>query len=389
MTARRRNRLVLALGVIALAVAAVVIVRATSARTASRPTADEAPSAVPALPARAQPATPDPEVRWSSPVRGEPDGVTVSGSEIATVEFDEVRLLDLATGAAKWRVELAGLARARAAFTDNRVIVATRDDVVLLDRATGRRVGAVPFADAEHLDVTRAPDGRDIVVAANLDGALAGIDVASASARWTRSYAGSIVDPPATDAGLVVANWDVSTDTALRVLSASTGELVWDLELGASSTPPAIADGRVFVAAGESDADAVFVAFDATSGRPLWSGEFPAPWDQSGAPVVVAGTVYLLDRAGTVTAVDVVTGQPRWQTRTHTTVLYGRMVANARTLIFQTFDDHVVALDRATGKMVLGTAEDAFPIDVDATDDTLVVALRQGTPSRIEGRPAP
>jgi outer membrane protein assembly factor BamB len=143
------------------------------------------------------------------------------------------------------------------------------------------------------------------------------------------------------------------------------------------------------VAAGDTDGEAVLVGFDAVTGRPLWSGEFPAPWDQSGTPVVADDTLYVVDRAGTLTAVDVATGQPRWQTRTRTAVLYGRMVANARTVIFQTFDDHVVALDRTTGKVVLGTSESAFPIDVDATDDTLVVALRRGAPSRIEARPAP
>jgi outer membrane protein assembly factor BamB len=133
----------------------------------------------------------------------------------------------------------------------------------------------------------------------------------------------------------------------------------------------------------------VLVAFDAPTGRPVWSGEFPAPWDQSAAPVVADDTLYLVDRSGTVTAVDVATGQPRWQTRTHTSVLYGRLVANARTVVFPTFDAHVVALDRGTGKVVLGTAETAFPVDVAATDATIVVALRRGAPSRIEARPAP
>src|SRR6185295_5733761 len=107
-----------------------------------------------------------------------------------------------------------------------------------------------------------------------------------------------------------------------------------------------------------------FVAFDATTSNQLWSGTFPAPWDQSAAPIVADDTIYLLDRVGTVTAVDVVSGQPRWQTRTHTSVLYGRMATNARAVLFQTFDDHVVALDRATGKVLMATSEDAFPIDV-------------------------
>jgi outer membrane protein assembly factor BamB len=387
MKHRRTARLALLLVVLAAVVAAVVVVSALGPRASGRaaptsvtPTTFSEPVAAPSA---------DPEVRWSNPVRGEPDGATVSGAEVATVEFDEVRLLDLATGAAKWRAEVPGLARARAVFTVDRVVVATREAVVLLDRATGRRVGEVPFAEAEHLALTQTTDRRDVVVAANVDGAMAGIDVAGASARWSRSYQGSIVDPPAADAGLVVANWDLGTDTAMRVLSATTGEVVWDLALGASSTAPAIAGGRVFVAAGENDREAVLVAFDSTTSRPLWSGKFPAPWDQSGTPVVAGDTVYFVDRAGTVTAVDVESGQPRWQTRTHTTVLYARIVANARTLIFQTFDDHVVAVDRATGKVVSATAEDAFPVDVDATDDTLVVALRRGAPSRIEARSAP
>jgi outer membrane protein assembly factor BamB len=386
MKHRRTTRLIVVL------VALVTLGGTVYAIFGSRPRAGDGPAAnsvVPSVTAPAVAPAPEPEVRWSNAVRGEPDGITVSGSDVATIEFDEVRLLDLATGAARWRAELPGLARASAVFTSNRVIVATREAVVLLDRATGRRVGAVPFAEAEHLASTRAPDGSDIVVATNLDGAIAGIDVAAASATWSQSYPGSVVDRPAADGGLVVANWDLGTDTAMRVLSATTGKVLWDLALGSASTPPAMAGGRVFVAAGDADSEAVLVAFDATTSRPLWSGRFPAPWDQSGAPVVAGDTLYVLDRVGTVTAVDVESGQPRWQTRTHTSVLYARMVANARTVIFQTFDDHVVALDRTTGKVVSGTSEDAFPIDVAATDDTLVVALRRGAPSRIEARPAP
>ena len=386
MTRRRTLRLVLVLALAAVCIVAAFAVLAASMHTESSRTASDGRPASAAD--RDTAPAPDVEVRWSNPVRGEPDAVTVSGTDVATVEFDEVRLLDLATGAARWRIELPGLARARAVFTANRVIVATRDNVVLLDRADGRPVGAVPFAEAEHLVLTQA-GGRDVVVAANLDGAIAGVDVASAARSWLHAYDGAVVDPPAADGGLVVANWDLGVDTAMRVLSVGTGDVVWDLLLGPASTPPALAGGRVFVAAGEREEEAVVVAFDATSGDPVWYGEFPAPWDQAAAPVVAADTLYLLDRVGTVTALDVVTGMPRWRTRTHTSVLYGRMVANARTVVFQTFDDQVVALDRATGKVVSGTAEDAFPIDLAATDDTLVVALRRGAPSRIEARPAP
>jgi outer membrane protein assembly factor BamB len=386
MTRRRTARLVFVLLVLAAIAGALVGVGAF--RTRGRgPDSRSAPAPI-TLAEHAAASAPDPDVRWSNPVRGEPDGATISAPDVATVEFDEVRLLDLATGAAKWRVEIPGLARARAVFTADRVIVARGDALVLLDRATGRPVGTVPFAEAEHLVLART-DGRDVVVAANLDGEMIGIDVVHAASLWSRSYDGSVVDPLAADGGLVVANWELGTDTAMRVLSATTGEVRWDLALGSASTPPAISGGRVFVAAGDTDAAAVFVAFDAVTGNPLWYGEFPAPWDQAGTPVVAGDTVYLLDRVGTVTAVDVVSGEPRWQTRTHTSVLYGRMVANARTVIFQTFDDHVVAVERATGKVVSGTAEDAFPIDVDATDDILVVALRRGAPSRIEARPAP
>jgi outer membrane protein assembly factor BamB len=386
MTRRRVTRAVLVPGLVAVCAVVAFAVLAPRARTQANPAAAGRPPASTAD--RDSAPAPDVAVRWSNPVRGEPDGVTVAGTDVATVEFDEVRLLDLTTGAAKWRVEIPGLACARAVFTANRVIVATRDKVVLLDRASGRPVGAVPFEDAAHLVLTQV-DGRDVVVAANLDGAIAGIDVAGATSLWSHTYDGSVVDPPAAAGGLVVANWDLDTDTVMRVLSASTGEVVWDIPLGAASTPPAMAANRVFVAAGDVDDNAVLVAFEGTTGNPLWYGRFPAPWDQAAAPVVAGDTVYLLDRVGTVTAVDVATGQARWQTRTHTSVLYGRMVTNGRTVIFQTFDSQVVALDRGTGKVVSGTTEDAFPIDLAATDDILVVALRRGAPSRIEARPAP
>jgi outer membrane protein assembly factor BamB len=388
MKRRRTTRLVVVLVGLAAVAVAILAVGAPGARTrvrdASRPSVLR-PTTEPAVGTAR-----DPEVRWANPVRGEPDGVTVAGSDVATVEFDEVRLLDLASGAVKWRVELPGIARARAVFTADRVIVATRDAVVLLDRATGRRVGAVQFAEAEHLALTQSTDRRDLVVATNLDGEIAGIDVAATSERWSLSYPGSIVDPPAADDGIVVAHWeDGGRPTMQRAFSATTGELGWEADVGEYSTGPAMAGGRVFAAGGPSEAGANFVARRADDGKVLWWGGFPAPWDESGAPLVSGDTVYLLDRAGTVTAVDVESGQPRWQTHTHTAVLYARMVANARTLVFQTFDDHVVAVDRATGKVVAGTSEDAFPIDVDATDDTLVVALRRGAPSRIEARPAP
>ena len=290
-------------------------------------------------------------------MRGEPDGVTVSGSDVATVEFDEVRLLDLATGAARWRTELPGLARARAVFTAHRVIVGTRTEVVLLDRATGRRVGAVP--------VRRRPSTSSLT---QVRGSTTSSSPRTSTARspastsapglplWSRSYGGSVVDRPAADGGLVVANWDLGTDTAMRVLSATTGEVVWDLAArrrpaplprspaAACSSPPA-----------RPTREAVFVAFDATTEPPAVVRQVPGTvgperrrrsWPATRLPRSTG--------SGPSPPSTSSSGQPRWQTRTHTSVLYARMVANARTVIFQTFDDHVVALDRATGKVVLG-----------------------------------
>jgi outer membrane protein assembly factor BamB/plastocyanin len=139
--------------------------------------------------------------------------------------------------------------------------------------------------------------------------------------------------------------------------SPTTCQPLWTAQAGTfsqSRSGPVVSDGRVYVS---TDSGAIF-AFDASgvtkcSGspkvcQPLWLA--PITSGYSAAIAAGDGLVYTTDFGGQILALDASTGSPIWFARAQGT-FFPAVLANG--VLYVDSSDHTVALDAATGALLL------------------------------------
>jgi outer membrane protein assembly factor BamB len=367
-------------GVAAVAVVTVMVMRSGSGAEAHR---------FVSRPPRTLAAPPPPTVDWATPVRGEPTAVAADGADVFSVALGEVRRIDHETGTNRWRADIPGVGRARPAVGPTRVAVTTETEAVVLDRATGRRVSAFPVEGPSAATIVPGPGGTTTVVAASRSGIVVAGDAETGTIRWSAEYPGSIPTAPLAEGGAVVVAWRDDT-TTVRVFDDATGALRWQYDIGARAGAPTVTASLVVVVGGAGVHDATVRAIDLASGRERWTTSVPGFHEALVRPSGDGATsVYVVDGVGTVTAVDLASGVVQWQQATGTSVIDSPVVLTPRAVVFSTFADELVVLDRATGAVRSADVQRGVPIDMVAAGDRLVVALRLAAPSRIEARPAP
>ena len=335
------------------------------------------------------PGGPDKAVEWWSPVHGEPLGVAVDGADVAAAALDEVRLLHAASGRTRWKAVVDGVRRYRPAVGGDRVAATSEVELVLLDRADGARIAAVPFAGPGPAAVLAVPGGRSVAVAGSETGAILALDAGTGAVLWSGQYPGQVTVGPRTEAGLVVASWHDRPGATVRAFDALTGELRWQAAAGVMAGAPAVAPGTVLFTDGEGVHAARVRAVDARTGRDRWSTPLAGWFDDELESAVDATTLYVLDGMGAVTALDLATGTVRWHEETGRPLVDGRLALTRDAVVFASYDDELMVLDRATGRLRSAEVQRGVPVDLAAAPGRLVVALRLGAPSRVEARPEP
>ena len=135
--------------------------------------------------------------------------------------------------------------------------------------------------------------------------------------------------------------------------------------------------------------DARAQAFDLLTGAERWSTAVAGYSERLVRPATDGTTAFILDGVGTVTALDLRTGAVRWQQATGASVIDSPVVVIGASVVFPSFSDALVVLDRATGALRSADVQPGVPIDVTSTPGHLVLALRLAAPSRVEARPVP
>jgi outer membrane protein assembly factor BamB len=369
---------------------ALLLAVAVVALVAGRPGggAAELPSAIRFLPHPA-PAGPADDLTWWVPVHGEPLGVAVDGSDVAAAALDEVRLIDRVSGRVRWKAQVAGVRRYRPALGGDRVAATSETDLVLLARADGARVATVPFAGPGPAAVLPATTGGSLVVAGSETGLLLAVDGGDGALRWSVSFPGEVTVAPGGDASTVVASWHDGAGATLRVLDGGTGTVRWETVVGPVAAPPVLVPGAVLVAGGEGIHTSTVRALDLGTGAPRWQIPLPGWWDDELEAAVDPSTAYLLDGMGTVVALDPATGRVRWRRETDRPLVDGRVVLTEGSVVFASYDDELMVLDRGDGRLRSVEPQRGVPVDLAVAGDRLVVALRLGAPSRVEARPGP
>lgn len=238
--------------------------------------------------------------------------------------------LDARRGALRWKVRVCAKPVERLPFDDpgsrydrfgsdvvvagGRLYLGTHDgEVLALDPADGRTRWRFAAGDAV-LAAPAVADGH--VYAGSFDGHVYALDASTGALAWKRDTRGAVVSTPAlAGTRLVVGNRCYD----LLGLDRRTGEVAWTRYVWMSwvESSAAVRDGVAYV--GSSDAAAVF-AFDAATGARRWATDVHGwAWGQ---PAVTASRVYVgtsgqvgypVPHAGSVIALDRVTGRPAWR----------------------------------------------------------------------------
>jgi outer membrane protein assembly factor BamB len=303
-----------------------------------------------------------------------------------------VTLLDAARGRARWTAPVVGVRRYRPALGADRVAATSETELVVLDRADGRRVAAVAYPGPGPAAVLDTAAGR-LVVAGSESGAVLALDATSGATRWSIAHPGAVTVAAQVAGPVVVAVWSSGDAATLRALDPATGLVRWETSIGAVAGPPAVTGAGILVAGGDGIHTATLRNLDPATGALRWQTALPGWWDDelepAHDPVLDPATAYLLDGMGTVVAVDAGTGNLRWRQETGRTLVDGRLVVTPGAVVFASYDDELVVLDRVDGRIRVAEPQRGVPVDLTTAADRLVVALRLASPSRVEARPEP
>jgi hypothetical protein len=120
-----------------------------------------------------------------------------------------------------------------------------------------------------------------------------------------------------------------------------------------------------------------------------WETPVPKSFEWETEPAAEGDDYVTVDHFGTVTSVDVHTGEIRWQHSDDWALLDTRVLLTGRSVAFHDFAGHVVVLDRATGAVRSAARPGGAVIDAAVRGDLLVSVVSRDVASRFEARPVP
>ncbi|MBI3098716.1 MAG: PQQ-binding-like beta-propeller repeat protein [Planctomycetes bacterium] len=127
-----------------------------------------------------------------------------------------------------------------------------------------------------------------------------------ASVRIVDYLSNSVNSGPAVDAGRVFV---AGMNRTLNALDSGTGALLWQVSTGGNTlSSPVVANSTLYVAAGFPLPD--LLAIDTATGSTLWTR--PLETVSYSSPAVSGGKVIIGSNAGSVDALDAVSGAPLW-----------------------------------------------------------------------------
>lgn len=201
--------------------------------------------------------------------------------------------------------------------------------------------------------------GNGRVFVGSAFGQLVALDAASGAEIWRQRF-----DAPVTGAPTVRGNrvYVVSADSGAYALDAADGKIVWQ-RVGTPSPSamtggpaPAVTDRNVLMPLGTGD----LVTLVADNGVELWNRRIAGQrtgiaaagvTDISGDPVVVGNTVYVGNRSGRVTALDLSSGQPQWTAREGA---FGPVWPVGGSVFLISDQGELLRLDARTGERIWG-----------------------------------
>jgi outer membrane protein assembly factor BamB len=202
----------------------------------------------------------------------------------------------------------------------------------------------------------------------NALGYLYAVDLASKKELWKFKAGGPIVSSPAIDEDTVYFG---SGDKNLYAIRLLDGKKKWAYRSKQPiySTPVVSGDQVLY-----RNENGTVIVLDARTGEEQWSfpSSFPAPSTNRSSPAVVNETVYVGDKEGRFSALDLASGSLRWQFTAGAPIAGTPVVADG-IVYFGCADGNLYALDAATGTERWRYAADAAVESPPAIGDFVVI----------------
>jgi outer membrane protein assembly factor BamB len=219
-------------------------------------------------------------------------------------------------------------------------------------------------------------------------GEVTAVDLADGSVDW-RAEAGATVGTPLTVAdGLVLvgAQGDRDQQPAVVALDVETGEQRWRHE-------PAVASAVVSAVSVQGDtafsiftglSEASVVAIGMEDGAERWRRRAGAAFDVAVPPVLGGGSVFVVDLLGHVRALDVATGEERWDFALNAPVFRSVPTLVGSSLLVPTLEGDLSVIDIDSGELVWRRTADGSPLRTLVPAGDTLIAVRGGALSGVE-----
>ena len=245
----------------------------------------------------------------------------------------------------------------------------TTGGIVALDLATGAQVWRTPAHARGGVAVAGS-----VVIVAQIDGSVLGLDLMSGMVLWTtplgegiRSEAAYINAPPTVDDGDVF----IGNEHAFAAIDATTGARSWVEDPIAKpydfSTDDAMVVGGGLVI-GSFARSTGLTAWDRDTGAQVWQLTNDQTTGVNGSPVIVDNTLYVVDAADEVSALDLGTGTVQWKVQldpqgfTWGNAIAGTPAVSGHVIVVPTLYGDLVGLDIAGGRQLWRHGTQPSPI---------------------------
>lgn len=245
-------------------------------------------------------------------------------------------------------------------FDDGRVYVASRDgEVAALDPETGKVIWDTQVVLDNKKDKNARLSGGILSVYGKLyigseHGVLMALDAETGKSLWQIDVGAEVLTSPSADSNMIFVHTNAGT---LMALDASDGSKKWttstdvpNLTMRGDSSPVAegggvfwgTASGRVSAAIAQTGQ----IIWQQPIGVPKGSTEIDRLIDVDGSPLIIGSTLYIDGINGSLTAIDLQSGQTLWK-RNYSS--HQNMATDGRLIYLNTDKDHLVAVDARSG----------------------------------------
>ncbi|MBI1855500.1 MAG: PQQ-like beta-propeller repeat protein [Chloroflexi bacterium] len=214
-----------------------------------------------------------------------------------------------------------------------------------LDPATGKEKWAAPYTGAQNIWIASPLVVGDMIYAANNDGTLYVLKLATGEFQWSLPISGSLWGAPVSNGKLVFVT---SLDHFLYAIDPQSRKVAWKADLGGSipGSPAVSADGSTLYIGGFTKK---VTAINAADGAIRWTAETKDwVWD---APALDGDTVYAADISGYIYSLGAANGKNAWpELQPDGPITASPLVLSDGTVVFVTESGLAYAFDRASGK---------------------------------------